>query len=192
MPSSTEQHLSFIVGHIRGLKASRVLDCGVGFGKWGFLCREYLESFPGHPMPDTWTTHIEGVEAFKPYVENFRWVHMLYNQIHVGTLQTVLPTLKEPFDLVIAGDVLEHLPKDEGIIALGELWRLTRKRLIISLPIGVGWLHNSIVCDNQFEMHQGAWEVGEPQLTMRCSPTATQSISESRGKVVAFVFDKEG
>lgn len=190
MPSSTHSHLSFALDHIRGMKAWRVLDVGVGFGKWGFLCREYLECFPGHPFPEDWEVGIYGVEAFKEYTERFQWLHLLYDEIFVGPMQDVLPELEKPYDLVIAGDVLEHVTKAEGLEVLKHLWRLSRRRLILSLPIGNRWLHNSIVCGNEFEAHRGAWEEGEAERVIGCKPKAQQTIVEGRGPITCYVFER--
>ncbi|MBW2560044.1 MAG: class I SAM-dependent methyltransferase [Deltaproteobacteria bacterium] len=190
MPSSTEQHLSFIVHHIRGMKADRVLDVGVGFGKWGFLCREYLESFPGHPYPEDWEVSIYGIEAFREYTLRFQWLHLLYDKIFIGPMQDVVPTLTEPYDLIIVGDVLEHVTKAEGLIVIQDLWRLTRKRLILSLPIGPRWIGNSIVCGNEYEAHRGVWAEEEPERVIQQKAKAKQAVTESRGDIVAYVFDK--
>lgn len=49
-----------------------------------------------------------------------------------------LPYLDEQFDLVVAGELLEHL--DNPGKGLSELFRISRGRVLFSLPIGEYWL----------------------------------------------------
>lgn len=42
MPSSFHEALSIVVPFVIDLAPVRILDVGVGFGKYGFLFREYL------------------------------------------------------------------------------------------------------------------------------------------------------
>ena len=47
MPSSQYYHISKIMEMIISLDRKSVLDIGSGFGKFGVLCREYLELWDG-------------------------------------------------------------------------------------------------------------------------------------------------
>jgi ubiquinone/menaquinone biosynthesis C-methylase UbiE len=47
---------------------------------------------------------------------------------------TNLPFEDQRFDTIIAFEVLEHLPWDETLKALDEIYRISRKKVIISLP----------------------------------------------------------
>lgn len=49
-----------------------------------------------------------------------------------------LPFKDDEFDIAIGGEVLEHLPNPGA--GLKELFRVSRNRVIISLPIGAYWL----------------------------------------------------
>jgi SAM-dependent methyltransferase len=49
-----------------------------------------------------------------------------------------LPFADNEFDVTIAGELLEHLPNPG--MGLAELFRVSRDRVIISLPIGAYWL----------------------------------------------------
>lgn len=44
-----------------------VLDIGTGFGKYGILCREYLELWDGRQQYSDFKRRIDGVEAYSPY-----------------------------------------------------------------------------------------------------------------------------
>ena len=47
MPSSQHYHISKIMDLIISVKPFSVLDVGSGFGKYGVLCRKYLELWDG-------------------------------------------------------------------------------------------------------------------------------------------------
>jgi len=55
------------------------------------------------------------------------------NPDHVGSA-TALPFSNSTFDVVCAFQMLEHLPYEYAIRAFGEMARVTRSRIILSLP----------------------------------------------------------
>ena len=50
------------------LNPKSVLDVGVGFGKYGVLCREYLELWDGRGEYSQFLRRIDGVEVFANYI----------------------------------------------------------------------------------------------------------------------------
>lgn len=127
MPSSTLDALEAALQLIIDMKPRSILDLGVGFGKWGFLCREYLET--GHNKVyarDAWKCRIDGIEGFKPYIQDHH--QAIYDNIYIRDLNASEPWLASShYDLYLAMDVLEHLinwrgvlravPKESSIIA---------------------------------------------------------------------------
>ena len=70
MPSSSSDYISAVVNIMRLINPSTMLDIGIGFGKYGFLAREYLELWDGrdkHKRED-WKRTIDGIEAFEEYI----------------------------------------------------------------------------------------------------------------------------
>ncbi len=161
MPSSTWAHISNVMDTIYKASPESILDVGIGYGKWGFLCREYLESWKDRVFPEQWQVRLEGIEIFAPYYERLPWVRQFYNTVHIGDACSVVDDLCTTFDLVLAGDVLEHINKEAATELLPKLMKLTQKLLIVCLPIGERWLKNRIVADNQAEQHRATWEIGE-------------------------------
>jgi len=127
-----------------------ILDVGSGFGKWGFLFREYLEGWQGRVLPRAWQKTIDAVEIYAPYAE-LPWYQAIYNHVYVAPVQRV-PV--EEYDLVMFGDVIEHIPKEEGrgLLARCKNWIVTTPGY--NAPQGQ-------VGGNKHEAHVSRWYVEE-------------------------------
>ena len=93
MPSSAIETIPYLIEFIRknqpNLKS--VLDIGIGFGKIGFLLREYFDVKGKHDKinPKKWGLKITGVEIFKGYITNIQ--KSIYNKIIIGDITKTLP-----------------------------------------------------------------------------------------------------
>ncbi len=155
MPVSTGALISSALTEIVRLAPGSVLDAGCGFGLWGFLCRLYLDVFPGRRYREDWQVRIEGIEVFPKYIMPHQ--KFLYDEIHVGKIEEMVDGLGA-FDLYIFGDVLEHLEKDVGIRVLETACRKTNKGVLINIPLGGGWCREA-PDENVYEAHLSAWEL---------------------------------
>lgn len=111
-------------------RTRRVLDVGAG-------CGTYVDRWRGMTYAPTWWT---GVEVHRPYVTEYR-LHEKYDALILADVRTAVEHLGR-HDVVILGDVLEHMPLEHA----AALWRVLRRRarhLLVSLPI--------------IPMEQGAW-----------------------------------
>lgn len=154
MPVSTTVHISHCLQHILAVNPSSVLDVGCGFGLWGFLCRMHLDVANGRIQPEMWQTRIDGIEYFEPYIQ--RHQRALYSSLRIGDVRDLANEL-EPYDLIIAGDVIEHLDKDDGEVVLDQLYAKARSALMVNIPLGVGWEHPEAY-GNPNELHRSVWE----------------------------------
>jgi hypothetical protein len=154
MPSSTYKNHGLILEEVMKQQPKSILDVGIGFGKWAFLAREYLETWKNRVFPEQWVVNIEGIEIFKPYVERLPWQKVIYNTIHIGNAFEIIKTLGF-YDLIIAGDVVEHLPKEQGISLIKDCIRRSQCA-IFSVPIG-NWMNNVTVGGNEAESHRAVW-----------------------------------
>ncbi len=68
MPSSHLYQINEILALIMATNPESLLDVGVGFGKYGFLSREYLELWDGREQYHDWKRRIVGIEACKKYL----------------------------------------------------------------------------------------------------------------------------
>lgn len=112
MPTSDLYNITPILTIISNLKPKKILDVGCGFGKYGLLMREYLEVWQERLQPESWQTSIVGIDAFDGY-HNPIW-DFVYNCVHVGNAETILPNLSK-FDVILIADVVEHLEKNNAV-----------------------------------------------------------------------------
>lgn len=91
-----------------------VLDIGPGRGKYGAMVREL--------RPEA---RLTGLEVEAEYVERFG-LRALYDDVHVGAAAVLLDNVGASWDLVILGDVIEHMRRSEGLDVLHYLVYRTR------------------------------------------------------------------
>lgn len=152
VPSSNPYQINEIAELIMLTQAQSVLDVGIGFGKYGFLAREYLELWDGRKRYDDWQRRIDGIEVFPRYVGALQ--RAIYDEIYVGDALEVLPHLDHHYDLVLLIDVLEHVPEETGV-ALLEAARRVGRNLIVATPLDIG--HQGEVFGNPHETHHFQW-----------------------------------
>jgi 2-polyprenyl-3-methyl-5-hydroxy-6-metoxy-1,4-benzoquinol methylase len=99
---------------------AHILDVGCGYGKHGVLLREYLDPTP----------IVDGVEAWEPYVEPHR-LRGIYDNLFVGDVLTYTERQLDPYDLVVMGDVIEHLEKAAALDFISRV----RGWLVIATPV---------------------------------------------------------
>ncbi|MEO6393749.1 MAG: class I SAM-dependent methyltransferase [Pyrinomonadaceae bacterium] len=153
MPTSFHHHITKMMDWVVRLQPRTILDIGVGFGKWGFLCREYLDIFNGRYKREEWQTRIEGVEAFRAYATPT--YDYAYDQIHYGDVREILPTLSG-YDLIIIGDVIEHFEKPVGLELLAEM---KRKSSFVLLSSPTEFYPQGDAFENEFERHLSFWNI---------------------------------
>jgi hypothetical protein len=131
-----------------------VLDIGVGFGKWGFLCREYGDIWFNRYEKSEWTVRIDGCEAFPNYKTPI--YDYIYDNIYYGDVSETLDTLPS-YDLAILGDVIEHFDKETGLRLLKKLSQKCNYVLMSSPTSFFG--QNSDLDQNPFEEHKCLWTI---------------------------------
>jgi hypothetical protein len=156
MPSSHPRQLNEILDLILQTDPQKLLDIGIGFGKYGFLAREYLEMWNSNNEYLHWTRQIDGIEAFQVYITP---VHeKIYNTIYRGDALQILPTIQEKYDLILMIDVLEHFTFEEGLQVLANCLEKGRN-LLISVPKVMS--EQGEVFGNPYETHKYNWRSGD-------------------------------
>lgn len=127
MPSSNKEGKAAIKEWVTefGPHVKTVLDLGVGNGTYHRL---YTKK-----SPILREAHWTGIEAWEPYIHEFDLLTR-YNKIINADIRTVDFNTLGKIDLVFAGDVLEHITKEEAIKVVDDLLKVA-KRIIVSIPI---------------------------------------------------------
>lgn len=118
-------------------EGSTCLDVGCCDGKWSDLLQGYLK--------------LDGIEAFEPNIEK----HNLKDKYETIRHANVIGFKYEWYDLIIFGDVIEHMTVSEAQKVL-EYARPRCKNMIVAVP----FLHTQgMKYNNPFEVHK------QPDLT---------------------------
>lgn len=120
MPSSNLAVWPLILHFIHEVPHDAILDVGPGRGKAAVLLREYL-----WPTP----TRIDAVEAHVPYIPAHR-LNFLYDSVTGGDVCDLAASSFAPYDVVLMGDVIEHIDKERAL----ELLDRIRCRVVIATP----------------------------------------------------------
>jgi len=104
------------------LKPKRVFDVGIGWGQWAKFLKE--------KFPDI---HIIGIEVFEPYITDE--VKQYYDEIIINDVTKYEFQEKDRGDLIIFGDVLEHMELDE-MMSLVKRASTFFQYMIVNTPYG--------------------------------------------------------
>lgn len=151
MPVSDYHQIPDVLSIIEQTNPKKVLDVGIGFGKWGILCREVLEATHGRLRPDEWTVQVDGVEIFEEY-RNPLW-ELSYNSVFMGDILDIVGGLGT-YDVIVACDVIEHFDKSEGKMFLNKMMDHAR---IVVITSPRGHYPQDDMWGNEFERHRSEW-----------------------------------
>ena len=152
MPSSSYKPISEAIEIIMRLSPNKILDVGCGFGKWGFLCREYLEVYGYRYNKKKWIRRIDTVEVYSKYITPMH--KYLYDNIYIEDILEYVDKI-DGYDLIILSDVLEHFEKEKAVKLLKILCKKSGNILVIT-PDGFRPQtdSNPYVRDNRYEKHR--------------------------------------
>lgn len=124
MPYSDQRFDKQVASIIKKLKPKVVLDVGPGAGKYAKLIKAIAPEI-----------RVEAVEIDKKYVKEFN-LRELYDEVHIASIQKFAEQQHDnSYDLIIFGDVIEHLKKSEGVDLLNFFVYRT-KHIIVQWPHG--------------------------------------------------------
>lgn len=152
MPSSAPLFYNEVSTVFLAKSPRTVLDVGCGFGHWGVHFRNLGDVFCGRYSKEEWKTFVIGVEAHKPYrnaLHEFVYDDVLYK--NVMSVYETLPSV----DFMFCGDMLEHLPKEDGKRFLDDCVE-RHKLCVFIVPLGVGWPQEAVL-GNEHEAHNAVW-----------------------------------
>lgn len=152
MPSSASTYISRISYYIYAADPESILEIGPGCGKWGVLCREYLEVEKHRRLNKSdWKIRFDCIEVFEKYITP---VHKyIYDNIYIGKAEDLILSL-DNYDIILVIDVIEHMSKDIGLKFLKDCFEKA-SRVVIATPNG--FVRQEAVFDNEFEIHRSGW-----------------------------------
>jgi peptidylprolyl isomerase len=149
MPCSRPSALAPMCNRIIEKNPRSVLDIGIGFGKFGFLAREYTDVRLGRYFKRQ--TRIDGIEIFESYITQLQ--REIYYNIYVGNAIDILPTLGN-YDMIICSDMLEHLSEKDGVFLLNTVKEKSKFAMTVT-PVRV--LQQEALYNNEHERHISVW-----------------------------------
>ena len=112
---------------------ARILDVGAGEGTYYNLLNDYFKN-------------MDAVEVFKPNIDNYELVNK-YNTVVYGDIKDFEYDF---YDIIIFGDVLEHLEVNEAQMVLKYAYNRC-KEMIVAVPYEC---EQGIAEDNVYEIHK--------------------------------------
>lgn len=148
MPMSYAEGKDWSLARFERVKPETVCDIGPGEGTYAKLFR------PVHH--GIWWT---AVEIHKPYIAKYKLKNTKtrtdgYDEIHVEDVRDSEDHLFHR-DLVIAGDVLEHMPREDAVTLLQRIAAAGAWNILVSLPIVT--IEQGAVNGNPAEEHVHHW-----------------------------------
>ena len=122
------------------------VDVGAGDGFYGKLIKYYDVSIQSY-----------AVEKTEKYIEMFK-LHDIYDIVYMDDIKNLINTLKG--DLIIFGDVLEHLEKEQSNYVLNKSIE-NFKYIIVNSPVGfqahlhenINEIHRCGLCEDDFKYY---------------------------------------
>lgn len=161
MASSDTAQISTIVDLIQIINPKISIDVGCGYGKYGFLTKEYLM---GH-IWDNDKTIVNAVEGYEIYISDMQ--RQIYNNVFICNAMDFEKYLTQDYDLVTIIDAFEHLSVEDGKKFIMEILKRSGF-LLISVP---RYVSNQLGLEddpNKLEEHRGFWTRGMFKQMGRC------------------------
>jgi len=153
MPFSARENRTWARAQVVAAKPRLILDIGPGEGAYAMLLRPVLP-----------TTAFYGIEAWEPYVDKYALLTK-YDAITVADVRNFWFPAGDY--TVIMGDVLEHMPDQDGRDLVATI-KERAKHLLLSVPIR--HKEQGATFGNPYERHVRHWHYDELQELMGPCP----------------------
>jgi|694.fasta_scaffold01399_3 hypothetical protein len=136
MPWSSGHGIKALTEWINEHGIATVLDVGAGAGRYGVAIRNACPS----------VTVLDAIEVF-PYYQTRFSLDDIYDTVTIADARTITSF---PYDLVVLGDVIEHMPRADAV-ALWAAISASARFAYIAMPIGLCEQTGSNVPDDDTE-----------------------------------------
>jgi len=101
---------------------------------------------------------IDGIEIDERRVQAHH--RHLYTDVLIGDVRTLLPrrAAEQRYDVILLGDVVEHLPKADGRALIGAAIEHAGKLVVVRIPLGDGWRREG---REEPDHHRAQWYIGD-------------------------------
>jgi len=99
-----------------------ILDLGCGWGIWGLLLR----------IQKGYDEKLDGLDVYKPFIDNLNKIKLYDNLFNCDVMDYLKSNLFSFYDLVLCGDLIEHLERKDGLKVIEKLKK--SKKVIITTP----------------------------------------------------------
>lgn len=137
MGTSHPETKPWVVERILEAEARTVLDVGAGAGNWLDALREH--GFAGR---------VDAVELWAPYIDRYH-LRYRYHTVIEADVRRMRAGQFAPYDVVIFGDVLEHMTTEEAV----ECWSAARTASHAAIAIPIVPYHQGALNGNPHERH---------------------------------------
>lgn len=144
MPLSTGDGRKWVTDRMADSNVSTVIDVGAGQGTYSILGRHLI-----------WSARWIAVEIHEPYVDRFL-LGQQYDDVVVSDIRDWKPEIDDY--LILFGDVLEHMPRQDAIDLL-EFHKQQASEIMVSLPII--YAPQGACFGNEHEAHLHHWHWNE-------------------------------
>ena len=103
--------------------------------------------------------HSTGIDGYAPYLDQAKESN-LHDQYVLGDVRELEKYFKPgQFDTVLALDVIEHLPKEDGLRMMRSMEKIARRKVVLFTPSG--FLPQRSYENNELQEHLSGWEPAE-------------------------------
>ena len=167
--TSTLYSTEWVIDRLRALKPRSIIDIGCGWGRWGFLAREFLELWEHRFRKEDWAIRIDALDI---HLGTWTPIHSyVYDHCYTGDVRRWAPVQR--YDVAVACDVLEHMPKDDGMNVLTR-FRSQGSSVLVGVPLGDAWPLRPGFDGNPHEAHVSRWYAGDFPGAIESRETMTE------------------
>lgn len=164
MLTSFANNIETICQAVIDSKATKIIDIGCAWGKYGLLIREAISSVrseSGDLCPDMSDVVIDAVESGKYFYEK-EHLGFIYNHVLCVDMFKIDPFLYNKYELMLLIDVVEHHEKPKVL----EFLKNIKTKVLISSP-----KHAIMYIDRHYDIdvHVSQWEPSD----FDCFPVKT-------------------
>jgi len=139
-------YIGILNGELKKVKFESILDIGGGSGRTFKRIRRLVP-----------VSYAVELDIFEAYISQAK-AQNAYDD-YILARASSLPFEDRSFDIIIALQLIEHMSKEEALIAIKEMERVAKKKVIITTPRGI--YPQEAYDGNPYQEHKSAWDIDE-------------------------------